>query len=468
MNILSGLSKPDEGEILLFGGEVSFSNCLDAIKQGIGMVHQHFMLVPIFTVAENMILGHEPVKGLQLDIDQARKMVRDISKRYGLKVDPNALIRDISVGLQQRVEILKVLARGVKILILDEPTAVLTPQEVRELYQVMRSLQEQGVTIIFITHKLQEIKEITNRVTVLRDGRHIATAETEDVSEADLAKMMVGRDVLLHVNREKHASGDVLLKVEGVSARDSRGLQALKDVSFDVRSGEVVGIAGVAGNGQSELVEVITGLRRLDSGKIYLGGRDITDLSARHRFYAGLAHIPEDRQRRGLVMQFSLLENFLLGYDDSIPFRRGMVLDYGVSRKIAEETIDMFDVRTPSADVQAKTLSGGNQQKLIVAREFTRQPKMLIAAQPTRGLDVAATGFVHKKLMELRDQEKGVLLISMELSEILDLSDRILVMYEGEIVGSFKAGETTTEQLGLLMAGIRETSKDPRKPEVVS
>ncbi len=461
MNVLSGLSEPDSGSILLWEKEVHFSSCLDAIRNGVGMVHQHFMLVPVFTVAENMVLGNEPVKGVEFDLNRARSVVLEMSERYGLKVEPNTLVRDCPVGMQQRVEILKALSRGVKILILDEPTAVLTPQEVRELYAIMRNLQKQGVTIIFITHKLQEVMEITDRVTVLRDGRQMDTVDTSAVSEADLARMMVGRDVLLHVDRKEHQPGKVLLQVDNLSAHSTRGLKALKNVSLDVRAGEIVGIAGVAGNGQTELVEVITGLRKQDAGHIFIDDLDISRLTPRQRFFNGMAHIPEDRLRRGLIMQFSLMENFLLGFEDSIPFRKGPLLDYAASRRFAEDSIHMFDVRTPGPDVAARTLSGGNQQKMIVAREFQRLPKVLIASQPTRGLDVAAIEFVHSKLMALRDQDKAVLLISMELSEILDLSDRILVMYEGEIVGSFNAGEATPEQLGLLMAGIRGNRARP-------
>ena len=453
MNILSGLAVPDEGEIRLDGKLVQFASCLDAIGHGIGMVHQHFMLVPVFTVAENLVLGNEPRKGLSLDIKRARELVIELSERYGLKVDPDALIRNIPVGMQQRVEILKALSRDAEIMILDEPTAVLTPQEVEELYAIMHSLREAGHTIIFITHKLQEIKEITDRVTVLRDGRVVDTVETRDVSQADLARMMVGRDVVLRIEKEDHEAGDVKLRVDNLFADDARGLPALKDVSLEVRAGEIVGIAGVAGNGQSELVEAITGLRKSNSGKVTLNDVDITDTTPRERMYAGLGHIPQDRQRRGLVMDFSLVENFLLGFEDAPSFIHGPVLDYVEADRFARESIEMFDVRTPGIDVLARTLSGGNQQKAIVARELRRDPKVLIAAQPTRGLDVAATEFVHNKLIELRDQDKAVLLISMELTEILDLSDRILVMYEGEIVGSFEAGQATPGNLGLLMAG---------------
>ncbi len=301
MNILSGLTSPLEGKILIQGKQVHFSSCLDAIRHGVDMVHQHFMLVPIFTVAENLVLGNEPVKGLQFDIHKARALVNEMSDRYQLKVEPNVLIRDASVGMQQRVEILKTLFRGVRILILDEPTAVLTPQEVNELYSIMRTLQKQGVTIIFITHKLQEVMEITDRVSVLRDGRNVATVKTKDVTETDLARMMVGRDVLLHVNRREHQAGKTLLKVDHLNAHDFRGLHALKDISFELHAGEIVGIAGVAGNGQTELIDVITGLRQQDLGKVYLDQTDISGMNPRERFYAGLAHIPEDRQRRGLI-----------------------------------------------------------------------------------------------------------------------------------------------------------------------
>jgi len=453
VNILSGLAAPDEGEILLDGKPVQFASCLDAIGHGIGMVHQHFMLVPVFTVAENLVLGNEPRKGIQLDIQRARALVTELSERYGLKVDPDALIRDIPVGMQQRVEILKALSRGADIMIMDEPTAVLTPHEVEELYAIMRSLREAGHTIIFITHKLQEIEEITDRVTVLRDGRVVDTVDTKDVSQADLARMMVGRDVVLRVEKEEHEAGNVKLRVDNLFADDARGLPTLKDVSLEVRAGEIVGVAGVAGNGQSELVEAITGLRKSNSGKVTLNDVDITDITPRERMYAGLGHIPQDRQRRGLVMDFSLVDNFLLGFEDSPPFIRGPMLDYAEADRFASECIEMFDVRTPGIDVLARTLSGGNQQKAIVARELRRDPQVLIAAQPTRGLDVAAIEFVHNKLIELRDQDKAVLLISMELTEILDLCDRILVMYEGEIVGSFEAGQATPESLGLLMAG---------------
>ncbi|MCK4449544.1 MAG: ABC transporter ATP-binding protein, partial [Anaerolineae bacterium] len=354
MNILSGLAVPDEGEIRLDGKLVQFASCLDAIGHGIGMVHQHFMLVPVFTVAENLVLGNEPRKGLSLDIKRARELVIELSERYGLKVDPDALIRNIPVGMQQRVEILKALSRDAEIMILDEPTAVLTPQEVEELYAIMHSLREAGHTIIFITHKLQEIKEITDRVTVLRDGRVVDTVETRDVSQADLARMMVGRDVVLRIEKEDHEAGDVKLRVDNLFADDARGLPALKDVSFEVRAGEIVGIAGVAGNGQSELVEAITGLRKSNSGKVTLNDVDITDTTPRERMYAGLGHIPQDRQRRGLVMDFSLVENFLLGFEDAPPFIHGPVLDYAEADRFARESIEMFDVRTPGIDVLAR------------------------------------------------------------------------------------------------------------------
>lgn len=453
MNILSGLSAHDEGEIWLNGKQVHFDNCRDAIRSGIGMVHQHFMLVPVFTIAENIVLGNEPITRFRLDINQAEALVTELSERYHLNVDPKALIRNVPVGMQQRVEILKALSRGAKILILDEPTAVLTPQEVDELYTVMETLRKLGHTIIFITHKLGEIKAITDRVTVLRDGRNVATCATQDVEEEDLARMMVGRDVILHVQKPAAKPGKQVLRVEGVSASDARGLPALKNASFEVNEGEIVGVAGVAGNGQTELVEVLTGLRKAHSGRIFLSDRDISHATTRQRMYQGLTHIPEDRHRRGMILQYSLTENFLLGFEDSQPFKRGPFLDYKAVESSASDAIARFDVRTPGLDVLGQTLSGGNQQKLIVAREIQRDPKMLIASQPTRGLDVAATEFVHNQLIALREKGKAILLVSMELSEILDLSDRILVMYAGEIVGQFKGSEATTEQLGLLMAG---------------
>jgi general nucleoside transport system ATP-binding protein len=452
MNILSGLSSPDDGEIWFKGRSVRFSNCHDAIDCGIGMVHQHFMLVPVFTVAENIVLGNEPVNKFRLDTGEAEKLVSTLSERYQLKVDPKALIQNVSVGMQQRVEILKALSRGADILILDEPTAVLTPQEVDELYIIMRALREEGHTIIFITHKLGEIKEITDSVTVLRDGRNMATCETKDVDEEDLARMMVGRDVILHVVKPDLDAGEITLSVENVSAVDTKGLPALKNISFNLREGEIVGIAGVAGNGQTELVEVLTGLRPVNSGHVFLKGKDITHCTTRERMYQRLAHIPEDRQRRGLVMQFTLLENFLLGYEDTKHYIRGPFLNFKAIQEFAS-TITKFDVRAPNLEVLAHTLSGGNQQKLIVAREIQRNPTVLIASQPTRGLDVAATEFVHNQLIDLRGKKTSILLVSMELSEILDLSDRIMVMYAGEIVGSFEVGKVTVEQLGLLMAG---------------
>jgi simple sugar transport system ATP-binding protein len=458
MNILSGLAEPDEGEILLNGKRVEFGSCLDAIGCGIGMVHQHFMLVPVFTVAENFVLGHEPRKGIALDIQAARELVLELSDRYGLKVNPDHTVRDIPVGMQQRVEILKALSRGADIMILDEPTAVLTPQEVEELYSVMHSLRDAGHTIIFITHKLQEVMEITDKVTVLRDGRVVDTVRTQDVSQRDLARMMVGRDVVLRLEKGEHEAGEIKLCVESLSANDSRGLPAVKDVSFRVRAGEIVGIAGIDGNGQSELVEVITGLRKAESGTILLEGANISNMPTRQRMYAKLGHIPQDRQRRGLVLDFSLVENFILGFEDSPPFVRGPFLNYGEGTQFSQESIAVFDIRAPGPDVHARTLSGGNQQKLIVAREFQRDPRVLIAAQPTRGLDVGSIEFVHNKLVDLRNDDKAVLLVSMELTEILDLSDRILVMYEGEIVGEFDAGEATPEQLGLLMAGSQADS----------
>jgi ABC-type uncharacterized transport system ATPase subunit len=455
MNVLYGLYAPDAGEILVHGEAVHFASPHDAIARGIGMVHQHFMLIPVFTVAENLVLGAELTRGPLLDMASAEARVRDLSSRYSLKVDPLARVQDLPVGIQQRVEILKALYRNAEILILDEPTAVLTPQEVGELYTILRALRDQGHTIIFITHKLREVLTICDRVTVLRDGKVVGTRNAGDVTEAALARMMVGRDVLLHVEKPPVAPGPPVLQVRELRARNNRGLVAVDGISFDVRAGEIVGIAGVEGNGQSELAEVLTGLRRAEAGRVLIGGQDLTNRSPGELFRAGVAHIPEDRHQRGLVLDFSLLENLLLGFQDTPPYARGLELDYDVARRTAKRLLADFDVRAPSSETPARALSGGNQQKVILAREFERQPKLLIAVQPTRGLDVGATEFVRQQLVRQRSQGKAVLLISSELSEIMDLSDRIIVMYEGRIQGEVGAAEANEQMLGLLMAGAR-------------
>lgn len=453
MNCLYGFLKADEGEILIDGKKVDITNPNVAIKHGIGMVHQHFMLVPPFTVTENIVLGMEPTKNNMIDYKTANKKVEEISKQYGLNVDPKAKVEDISVGMQQRVEILKTLYRGADILILDEPTAVLTPQEVEELVSIMESLTNEGKSIIFITHKLKEVKAIADRVTVIRSGKVIDTIDTDSATTNELANMMVGREVILEVEKGKANPGDTVLEVEDLYAKNNRDLMALNGTTFSVKEGEILGIAGVDGNGQTELSEVLTGLRKKESGTITFKGREIKSPQTKRLFEEGISHIPEDRQRRGLVMDFKLYENLILGRHHKKPYVKGWSLDNKKIKEEARRLIKDFDVRTPSENVEAKSLSGGNQQKLIVAREFDRNPDLLVAAQPTRGIDVGAIEYIHNKLVEQRDNGKAILLISLELDEILALSDRIAVIYEGKIVDILDREDATEEKLGLMMAG---------------
>jgi len=456
MNVLYGLYKADEGEIFVKGQKATFHSAKDAIDKGIGMVHQHFMLIPVMTVAENIVLANEPRKDLVLlDYDTAVERVRDISTRFGLAVDPDARIQNISVGQQQRVEILKALYRGAEILILDEPTAVLTPQEAGELFGIVRSLQANGTSIIFISHKLNEVLEIADRISVLRRGKKIDTVPREGATEEGLARMMVGREVLLRVDKKPAQPGETLLEVEGLNVLDERGLPAVKDVSLTVHAGEIVGLAGVEGNGQSELVEAITGLRRVESGTVKVAGEAVSHASARKMLDVGVGHIPEDRQRRGLVLEFTIAENIAL-HDYCYPpdSRWGWLYPSRLIER-ARGLIREFDVRGGGPNSRAGTLSGGNQQKVVAAREVARDPKVLVAAQPTRGLDVGAIEFLHRRLVEERDEGRAILLISLELEEVLSLADRILVMYEGEIVGEH-TGETTEEQIGFEMLGGRK------------
>ena len=453
MKILYGLYAPTDGDIYVNGNQVDIDTPNTAIDLGIGMVHQHFMLIPPFTVAENIVLGSEPSIGGLMKKDEMIREVEELSQRYGLHVDPHAKVRDISVGMQQRVEILKALYRGADILILDEPTAVLTPQEVKELIDIMDKLTSQGKSIIFITHKLKEVKAICDRVTVIRRGKVIDTVNTADVTTRDLANKMVGREVLLEVEKEKAQPGQNVLKVTNVHADNDRGLPALEGIEFEVKAGEILGIAGVDGNGQSELTEVITGLRPVNQGEIKFMGKDISHLTTKKRIREGISHIPEDRHKRGLVLEYSLAENMILGHHDQKPFATGINLNYPKIHAYARDLIEEFDVRTPNENVEARNLSGGNQQKVIVARELSREPELLIAAQPTRGVDVGAIEFIHKRLVEERDKGKAVLLISLELDEVLSVSDRIAVIYEGKIVGVVDADEATEEQLGMMMAG---------------
>ena len=459
MNVLYGLYRPDEGEIRVAGTPVSFRSPGDAIAHGIGMVHQHFMLIPVMSVAENVVLGMEPSEGaIFLDYGTARSRVKDLAISFGFAVDPDAKIEDITVGQQQRVEILKALYRRADILILDEPTAVLTPQEAGELFGILASLKREGMSIIFITHKLNEVLEIADRVTVLRRGKVVETLPAAGATEEQLARLMVGREVLLRVEKSPVDVGETLLRIEDLRVRDDRGIQKVRGVSLEVRAGEIVGIAGVDGNGQTELVDAITGLRRPESGTIELAGVDVTRESAREHFDDGLGHVPEDRQRRGLVLDFTIAENIALHEFRKSPASRFGWLFPGRLIERAKQLIREFDVRGGGPQTKAGALSGGNQQKVILAREIDRDPKVLIAAQPTRGLDVGAIEFVHRRLVEERQEGRGLLLVSLELEEILSLSDRVLVMFEGEIVAEFPP-TISEEELGLAMTGGHEKER---------
>jgi simple sugar transport system ATP-binding protein len=454
MNVLYGLYRHDEGEILLNGKPVEFASAKDAIRAGIGMVHQHFMLIPVMTAAENIVLGAEPTEGrVLLDYREARKRVDEIAATFGFQIEPDVLIEDMSVGQQQRVEILKALYRHADILILDEPTAVLTPQEAKDLFAILRSLTSEGMSIIFISHKLNEVLEIADRITVLRRGRKIGTVAREGATEPELARMMVGRDVVLRVEKQPAKPTEPLLVVSDLHASDDRGIAKVRGVSFDVRAGEIVGIAGVDGNGQTELIESLTGLRHPSGGTVTLAGATLsTHASPRDALDAGLGHIPEDRHLRGLVLDFTLAENLVLHDYEKMPNAHyGWLFPNRIVRR-ARELLRQFDVRGGGPSTRAEALSGGNQQKVVLAREIGRDPRALIAAQPTRGLDVGAIEFVHKRLIEERDEGRAILLVSLELEEILSLSDRILVMYEGEIVGEYPP-TVSEETLGVAMTG---------------
>jgi ABC-type uncharacterized transport system ATPase subunit len=455
MNILYGLYKPDGGEIRVRGNPVSFSSAKDAIEAGIGMVHQHFMLIPVMTVAENIVLGTEPVRaGILLDERAAARRVQELEKSFNFEIDPDARIDSITVGQQQRIEIMKALYRNASILILDEPTAVLTPQEASDLFEILRTLKREGISIIFISHKLNEVLEIADRITVLRRGKKIETVPREGATEESLARAMVGREVLLRVDKPPAQPGDRLLDVKDLRVLDDRGIEKVRDLSLSVRAGEIVGIAGVDGNGQSELIDAIAGLRRVESGSIELAGRPLANADAREMFDAGLGHIPEDRQRRGLVLEFSIAENVALhDYAKPPDAKWGWLFPNRLVER-ARALIREFDVRGGGPLTRAGALSGGNQQKVVAGREIARDPKVLIAAQPTRGLDVGAIEFLHRRLVEERDEGRAILLVSLELDEILSLSDRILVIYEGEIVGEHGT-DVSEEEIGLEMLGGR-------------
>jgi simple sugar transport system ATP-binding protein len=454
MNILYGLIKPDAGEIKIDGKPTRMQGPRDAILHGIGMVHQHFMLIPVFTVHENVVLGREPVRaGGLYDQARARADIEQLTRTYGLALDPDARVGDLPVGLQQRVEIVKVLFRGARILILDEPTGVLTPQETADLFRVLRGLVASGKTIIFISHKLREVLEISDRITVMRRGKVVGHLQTRGTDEQEIARLMVGRDVLLRVDKPEAKPGPLAMSVENLAALSDQGLPALRGVTFDLHQGEILGIAGVEGNGQSELIEVLAGTRRPSAGRIMLGNRELTALGARSIRNVGVGHIPEDRRGAGLILNYSVADNLVLGRQRSKRFSwHGLVLRLKAIFEFAKRLVTEFDIRTPSSSTPARTLSGGNQQKIIVAREMSSQPKVLLAAQPTRGVDIGAIEFIHRRLVAQRDEGAAVLLVSAELDEIRSLSDRIAVIYEGRIVSIEPAG-TAEDRLGLLMTG---------------
>jgi len=464
MNILYGLYKPDEGKILVRGEEVEIHGPNDAIARGIGMVHQHFMLVPVMTVTENVMLGVEPTKNrLFLDKDKVAARIREISDQYGLEVDPHAYIQDLPVGIQQRVEIIKVLYRSADILILDEPTAVLTPQEVEGLFKIIQSLIDKGKSIIFITHKLKEVMHVADDITVLRLGRVVGSINPQEASPEILASMMVGRDVKLTVMKQLAKPKEAVLEVKDLYVRDERQNLTVNGVTFDVRKGEVLGVAGVQGNGQTELVYALTGLLPTESGEMHLLGNTIRHATPRKILEYGVAHIPEDRQRHGLVLSFPIHDNMMLCTYYQSPFAKGVSLQEKTIFDNAEALVKQYDVRTPNIYVNASTLSGGNQQKVIVAREFSRPIHLLIASQPTRGLDVGSIEYIHTQIIKKRNEGTGVLVVSSELDEILALSDRIAVMYKGRIMDILDANKVNKEYLGLLMAGIHPSETPTAK-----
>lgn len=454
MNVLYGLYQPTEGTIAINGKEVVIDGPKKAIEMGIGMVHQHFMLVQPFTVTENIILGMEPMKGVRVDLKTARQKVIEISERYNMKVDPDAKIEDISVGMQQRVEILKVLYRGAQNLILDEPTASLTPQEIAELIEIIDNLTADGKSVILITHKLKEIKASADYCTIIRQGKYIDTVKVSDVDENALASMMVGRDVEFKVEKKEQEAGEVVLDVQNLHAKDYRDVEILKGLNLSVRKGEIVGLAGVDGNGQSELVEILTGLRKGESGKVLLKGEDVFNKTPKELFDKGITSIPEDRQKHGLVLEFSVAENLILQNFEKEPYAKKGILQKKVITDHASDLIDKFDIRPRGCEERlAGQLSGGNQQKVIIAREVTNDSDLLIAVNPTRGLDVGAIEFVHRCLVEQRNKNKAVLLVSFELDEIMSLSDRIEVIFDGQIAGSVAGKDADENTLGLMMAG---------------
>ncbi len=456
MSILFGLYQAEKGIIKVKGKEVKITNPNIANELGIGMVHQHFKLVHNFTVTENIILGIEPIKGGKIDIATAAKRIKELSELYGLSVDPYAKIEDITVGMQQRVEILKMLYRNADILIFDEPTAVLIPQEIIELMNIMRRLVKEGKSIILITHKLKEIKSVANRCTVIRKGKGIGTVDVKDTSEEKMAELMVGRKVSFRVDKNKAQLKEEVLKIENLHVKNTRGLHAIKELSLSVRGGEILGIAGIEGNGQTELIEAITGLKKIESGKIVVDGKDISSMSIRRRNESGIGHIPEDRHKHGLVLDFTLEDNMILETYYKTPFSKRGILDRDQIRKYSNQLIEEFDVRSgQGSKTPARSMSGGNQQKAIIAREINRSPSLLVVAQPTRGLDVGAIEYIHRRIIDERDKGRAILLLSLELDEVMNVSDRIAVIYEGEIVGIVDPEATDENEIGLMMAGAK-------------
>ena len=457
MKILFGMLKPTKGKIFLRGEEVRFKSPADAIASGIGMVHQHFTLVEVFTALENIILGREG-HGLfsKIDVENARKKLQKLMDELNFQVPLDVPVENLPVGVQQRIEILKMLYRDVDILILDEPTAVLTPIEVRELFAVLRKLKAQGKTIIFISHKLNEVMEITDRVTVIRKGKVVGSVKTSEATPQLLAKMMVGRDVVLRIEKPPKEPGETVLRVENLWVKGDRGENAVKGLTFEVRAGEIFGIAGVEGNGQSELIEAIAGLRKIEKGRVYLNGVDVTGKSPRELYDLGVAHIPEDRTHMGLILEMTVMENSILGMHWRQEFSRGLgLINWKKAENHARKLIEEFEISAPGTKAPVKSLSGGNQQKLIVAREVSKRPEFIIAAQPTRGVDVASTEYIRNYLVKLRNENKAVLLVSADLDEVLQLSDRMAIMYEGQFMGIVKPEEVTEEQIGLMMGGVK-------------
>ncbi len=466
MRQLYGLYRPNEGKIFIDGKEVSFHSPQDAIASGIGMIHQHFMLIPSLTVIENVALGLKSSRGPILDLDRVEKKLVEISEKYHLLVDPHAYVWQLAVGEQQRVEILKALYRGADLLILDEPTAVLTPQEVDELFITLRQMTKDGHALIFISHKLHEVVDISDRITVLRDGKVVGSLKNEGVTKTELAQMMVGRPVILQYTKAKQKSGDVRLKVENLSVAGDRGKDALNNISFEVCSGEILGLAGVSGNGQRELAQALNGLRPIRQGKVFLNGKDVTNTSPNQHILAGQSFIPEERMKDGAVKDFSVSDNIILQDHNRAPYSHGTFLDFKLIDKKTSELVEQYNVKTPSNNTPLKNLSGGNIQKLILARELSREPSVLIAAQPTRGVDIGASEYIHQCLLAQRERGTATLLISEDLDEIRALSDRIAVIYEGEIVGIVDGACATTEELGLMMAGI-QSKETVQQPETV-